>query len=160
MLQDPPDDGTEYDAHKQETVGRGCAIYVRLPRDGRDLYDHLLGKFNKERRQLAGIADRVVLLDASGVKSDPLTMDMDRVNDTIGQELLRDGATSGAWIASQKYSSYLRPSYHVVTMSNPSAAHPLPTAFVRRISHAEEHLDILTGKPFNWEPARHFEDPI
>jgi len=160
LLQEPAEDGTEYDSHKNETVGRGCAIYVRLPNDARDLYDLLLGKFNHERKQLANIENRVIILDASGVKADALKLDMNRVNDTIGEELLRDESTSAAWIATRGFSEYLRPIYHIVTMSNPSARNPLPIQFGERMAELERREDIVTGRALDWRPTRRFEDPL
>lgn len=160
MLQDPGEDGSEYDAHKNATVGRGCAIYVRLPNNGTDLYDLLLGKFNYERKQLASIENRVIILDASGVKADALTLNMSRVNDTIGQALLSDDKTSAVWIATRGFSEYLRPTYRIATMSNPNAISPLSAQFGEQMSEQERHEDIITGSALDWQPTRRFEDPI
>jgi hypothetical protein len=160
FLKEPPEDGTAYDGHTQPTLGRGCAIYVRLSKDDRDLYDHLLAKYRKEVKQLAHIEDRVILLDAGGVKADALTMNMERVNDTIGQELLADVATSAVWIATRGYSEYLRPMYRIVTMTNPNAQHPIPATFTEHMSDQEETVDIITSGDLDWKPNRRFEDPL
>ncbi|MGA3037432.1 MAG: hypothetical protein ABSE64_08075 [Vulcanimicrobiaceae bacterium] len=90
VLKQPPADDTLFGAHQEATVGRGPAIYVRLPPDGRDLYSFLLSKYRKERKQLAGTDNRVIILDASSAKSDVLKLDMQRLNESIGEELLRD----------------------------------------------------------------------
>lgn len=160
ILKEPPADGAEFEAHKERTIGRGCAVHVRLPPKERDLYDILLSKYRREITQLSGVSDRVILLDLSGVKTDVLNMDMDRVNDTLGQELLRDGKTSAAWIVSRGWSEYLRPMYRAITISNPNAVHPVPPAFGHHAGDLEEGFDMLTGKAYDWRPTRRFEDPL
>lgn len=160
LLMEPTAGGTEFEGHKQRIIGRGPAIYVRLPSGDRDLYSLLISKYRNEVRQLRTVTNRVVVLDLSGVKPDVLAMDMTRISDSLGQLLLEDAKTSAVWISSRGWSEYLRPMYRAITMSNPSAANPLPKAFADRAGDLEEGVDMLTGKAYDWVPERRFEDPL
>lgn len=160
LLMEPTADGSVFEGHKQRIIGRGPAVYVRVPIDDRDLYSFLLSKYRKEVRQLWAVTNRVMLLDLSGVKRDVLTMDMGRINDSLGQILLQDEQTSAVWISSRGWSEYLRPMYRAITISNPAATHPLPRSFGDLAGDLEEGVDMLTGKPYDWLPTRRFEDPL
>lgn len=151
-LKERPVDGTLYNAHLEKTIGRSHSIYVRAPRRTGDAYQVLLKKFETERRQLSNVKDpRVILLDASGIKRDVLTMDIARLQDTIGSRLMQLDSISALWIMSRGPLDVAHFGYRAITVSNPFARIPLPKAFVAKVSEHEWRYHLISGQKITWQ---------
>ncbi|MHB8703997.1 MAG: hypothetical protein ACYC8W_07670 [Candidatus Tyrphobacter sp.] len=154
FLKERPADGTIYDAHKGETVGRTHSIYIAVPRRQGNLYSLLTKKYEKERRQLSGESKpRVILLDVSGVKHDALEMSLDLLRDSVGSQLVKHPAVSSVWFTSRGWMDGQRFGYRAITMRNPSAKMPLPKEFSHAVSQHEVSIDILTDQKITWSPS-------
>jgi hypothetical protein len=154
-LKERPADGTLYNAHLGKTVGRSHSIYVRMPPRTGDVYHALLKKFETERRQLSNVKDpRVVLLDASGVKKDVLSMDLARLQETIGDRLTQLDSVSALWIVSRGPLDVAHFGYRAITMGNPSARVALPKPFVAKASEHEWRYHLISGQEITWQTPR------
>jgi hypothetical protein len=137
--------GSLYRAHENREVAEKGWICVSMPSRRGNGYEKVREKFIEEYRQLRDVSvPRVILLDITGLTYDVLRADMDRINDGIGQEVLRRPKVSAVWLTTRGITDDARFQYRAFVMDNPNAVTPVPKWFTNAMAEMEYRLDYLT----------------
>jgi hypothetical protein len=121
-------------------------VFIRLPAKEKTSTEQILKKFDREERQLRGVAGpRVVILEIRGLTHDVLDFpDVAEIGPALHRAMRSTPELACVWLTTRGWSTALRFQCRSAFIPNAESTYQLPYSFLDRLLRQEQTVDFLT----------------